>query len=90
MGRTGAPATLWVVSCSHHSVDTKQPVQLPGELHHELWTSVGDDAMWESMQFPMLCRNSLAAPSAVIVVLVGIKCALFPTESTTFMTASCP
>ena len=43
---------LWVVSCSRRQCDTKQPVQLPGELRHKLRTSIGDNAVWESMQFP--------------------------------------
>ena len=48
---------LWVVSSSCRQCDAKQSVQFSGELRYKLWTPIGNNAVWESMQFPDIVQE---------------------------------
>ncbi|KNZ73237.1 hypothetical protein J132_00424, partial [Termitomyces sp. J132] len=48
----GLAVKLWIVGSGGVELHTKQSVELPGEVHHKLWSPVRDIGVGEAMELP--------------------------------------
>ena len=79
-----------MVSSSRSQLDTKNPIELPGEFHYQLRSTVRHDLLRKSVVFPNMLDEEARSACHCVSGECGCKMSPFVTESITTIIESWP